>query len=337
MSRPSREGSALLLALVTLVILSSVMVSFLFRIRLESELAVNYRFRMKARALAGAGQEYAKLMLLKSIRPGTEPEDEYGEEFFVALKNLERGLAVSGYAVEMGDGSFTLHIAPEQGRRNVNRLSEADWEQMLENRGVPDELHGDLVASFLDWTDTDEASRLKGAESDAPFYEDRGYPVKNAPVDTLDELLLIKGFTPAILYGGHLEEQHDMPDTRVEGIAPLLTVYGEGTVNLNAASREVLLSVSGMTERQADRVLEGRTGLDDEIGTEDDGFQNTAQAIAFAGLPADSRNLFTTTGAQYIRVTSIGEAGGVRAGIWAVYEFNGRSPTVLYFREEELP
>ena len=33
--------------------------------------------------------------------------------------------------------------------------------------------------------------RLNGAESDDPYYK-RGYPVKNTPIDSINELLLIK-------------------------------------------------------------------------------------------------------------------------------------------------
>lgn len=337
MNTQRRNGSALLLALVTLVILSALMVSFLFRIHLEAELATAYRFRVKAQSLAEAGQEYAKLMLIKSFRAGNEPEEEYSERFFLALKNLSRGMAVSGYTVEMDGGAFTLHITPEQGRRNVNTLSEADWEQMLENVGVPEELHDPLFASFQDWIDADEASRLQGAESDDPYYTDRGYPVKNARVDTIDEMLLIKGFTRAILYGGRLEEEHEMPEVEVSGIAPLLTVYGDGRVNVNTANRDVLLTVSGLKEEDADRLIEGRTGPDEIPGTEDDGYPSTDRALAYAGLPGDVSNVFSTTDRRWVRVTSVGEAGGVRAAIWTLYEFTGRGLSVHAYREEPLP
>jgi len=332
-----KSGSALVLALVTIVVLSALVMSFLFQIRLESELAGRYRFRMKAQSLARAGTEYAKLLLIKSLRPGIEPEEEYGEDFFIRLQNLNRGLALTNHIHEMEDGFFSLSIQPESGRRNVNRLERADWEAMLESTGVPERLHDALIDCFLDFTDGNDLTRLNGAESDDPFYQDRGYAVKNAPLETLEELLLIKGFTRAIVHGGNLGEFWDMPDVTVRGIAPLLTVYGDGRININTATPEVLMTLPGITESQIERILEGRLGIDGIAGTELDGFRTPQEAVAFAGLPPDAAERFVTGERRFLRVTSIGEAGGVRSAAWTIFEQTGNNLFTLFHREEELP
>ncbi len=334
---PLTSGSALIFALVILVVLSSLMISFLFRIHIEADLAASHRQRMKARALANAGQEKAKVMILQSLNVGNSPDEDMTEETFIQLRNLRRGMAVSGVTYELGDGTFTLHILPETGRRNVNQLSEPDWEALLEQTGVPEELHDELIANFLDWTDEDQANRLKGAEEDDPFYEDNGIPVKNAPLDTLEELLLIKGFTRAIVYGGSLREEYDMPDVQVQGIAHLLSVYGNGKVNLNAASKEVLMTISGLREEQVDSLLENRAGLDGIEGTEDDGFTRLNSALSSAGIPNDASEVLGIADRSHIRVLSIGDVGGTRAATWVVYEFLQRNLTVLAHREEEIP
>ncbi len=332
-----KNGSALVLALVTIVVLSALVMSFLFQIRLESELAGRYRFRMKAQSIARAGTEYARLLLVKSLRPGIEPQEEYGEAFFIRLQNLNRGLALTNHLHEMEEGFFTLSIQPESGRRNVNRLERADWEAMLESAGVPDRLHDALIDCFLDFTDGNDLTRLNGAESDDPFYVERGYEVKNAPLETLDELLLIKGFTRAIVHGGSLTEFWDMPEVTVRGIAPLLTVYGDGRININTASPEVLRTLPGITEAQIDRILEGRLGIDGLAGTELDGFRTPQEAVAFAGLPPETAERFTTGERRYLRITSIGEAGGVRSAVWTIFEQSGDNFITLFHREEELP
>lgn len=332
-----KQGSALVLALVTIVVLSALVMSFLFQIRLESELATRYRFRMKAQSIARAGTEYSKLLLIKSLRPGIEPEEEYGEDFFVRLQNLNRGMSLTNHIHEMADGFFTLTIQPESGRRNINRLERPDWEALLESTGVPERLHDALIDCFLDFTDGNDLTRLNGAESDDSFYVDRGYEVKNAPIETLDELLLIKGFTRAIVYGGSLTEFWDMPDIRVRGIAPLLTVYGDGRININTASPDVLMSIPGITEQQIERILEGRLGIDGIAGTELDGFRTPQEALAFAGMPPEAAELFTTGERRFLRVTSIGEAGGVRSAVWIIFEQSGNDLITLFHREEELP
>lgn len=332
-----KNGSALVLTLVTVVVLSALVMSFLFQIHLESELAARYRFRMKAQPIARAGTEYARLLLVKSLRPGLEPQEEYGEDFFIRLQNLNRGLALTHYTHEMEDGHFTLSIQPESGRRNVNRLERADWEALLTSTGVPEALHDTLIDCFLDFTDGNDFTRLNGAESDHPFYVERGYPVKNAPLESLEELLLIKGFTRAVVHGGHLGEFWDLPDIRVSGIAPLLTVFGDGRININAAPREVLQTLPGITESHIERILEGRLGIDGIAGTELDGFRTPQEAVAFAGMPADAANLFTTGERRFLRVTSIGESGGVRSAVWTVFEQSGNNLLTVFHREEEIP
>ncbi|MEX2382302.1 MAG: hypothetical protein WD490_07965 [Opitutales bacterium] len=332
MSAP-RTGSALMLALITIVVLSTLMVSFLFRIHLESDLAARARFGMKAGHLARGGQEYAKWMLLKALRAGNEPGEDMEERFFVATKNLQQGVAIREYEIETREGRILVSITPETSRRNVNRLSDADWEQMLENTGVPNRHHARIIACFKDWTDADEATRLLGAEADDPHYQDQELPVKNGPIDSLNELGMIKGFTKSILHGGILDDFYDEPEARVTGILPLLSVYGDGSVNINSAAREVLMTVSGIREEQVDRLIEGRWGPDQIPGTEDDGYQDATRAMAVAGLPADAHSTFSTADLRWVRVHTVGEAGPVRKSIHAIYEFSGNQLTLLSYEE----
>ena len=65
-------------------------------------------------------------------------------------------------------------------------------------------------------------------------------------VNTLEELLLVKGVTPEILYGGGDKT----------GIIQFLTVYsGTDTININAAPGEVLMAIPNMTPGFADAII----------------------------------------------------------------------------------
>ncbi|MDF3129505.1 type II secretion system protein GspK [Kiritimatiellaeota bacterium B1221] len=331
-----KQGSALMLALVTIVMISTLLISFIFRIRMESDLAARQRFGMKARHLSLGGQEYAKWMLLQATRVGNEADEDTPEELFVAMKNLQRGVAIHGYPVKMDEGTIQLSITPESSRRNVNSLSDPDWEQMLENSGVPDDYHAQLIAAFRDWTDEDEATRLLGAEEDDSYYQDLELPVKNDPVESLAELGMIRGFTKAILYGGTLEEYYDEPEVVVSGIAGLLTVYGNATVNINSASKEVLMSLSGIREDQVDQIIEGRSGADGEFGTDDDGYNDLNQGLAAGGLSSETSELFSLSDFNWVRVVSIGEVAGIKKGSLAIYEFTGGEITLVSYEEREL-
>jgi DNA uptake protein ComE-like DNA-binding protein len=58
-----------------------------------------------------------------------------------------------------------------------------------------------LTAALRDYIDADESSRSTGAEQ--PYSDSLGRlrGVRNGTLDTVDELLLVRGFTPALLYG----------------------------------------------------------------------------------------------------------------------------------------
>ena len=325
----AKTGSALMLALITIILLSSLIASFLFRVQVEADLAARHRFGAKARSLSRSGLDVAAWLLLEAPKVGNEPDDEMTDEFFLAAKHLQSGTAVQEFTLETEEGRLKLSIVPENGRRNVNELADADWELMLENAGVPEEIIDELVDAFRDWTDEDQATRLQGAEEDDDYYQDANLPVKNGRVDHLTELLGIKGFTRAILYGGSLEEYYEEPEIFVTGIAPLLTVYGDNKIQVNAATRDVLLSLSGIREDQIDRLLDGRTGTDGELGTEDDGYQSPADAVLAAGLAGGTEGLFTTEIMSIVRVTSVGEVADIEHTTEAILEIDGKNIFIL--------
>ena len=322
----SKQGSALLLALVTIVVLSSLLMSFLFRMQLEEEVAAFTRFSFKARELARGGQDVGKWMLIRASKAVQEDNDSLGEELDLAFEHLNAGLPLIGItAPGVEEGACLISIRPESSWRNVNLLADADWEQLLEESDVPQELHAGLVDHFRDWTDADDQNRLLGAENDDVYYEDKGITVKNGPLTTLSELGLIKGFTPAILYGGSLEDFYNRPEDIVNGIMSRLTVHGEGRINLSSAPADVLMTIPGIREDQVEELLEARFGPDGIPNTEDDGLVNVAQALSAAGIASAGEGAFTTSDFSWVRIQSIGLVGDVRQGVEAVYEFDGRN------------
>jgi general secretion pathway protein K len=332
----SRSGSALIVALWVLLILSLLIGAFAFDMHIEAGITSFYRKRLRAQYLAIAGIEYAKLVMAQSFKVSEEFQDEDMEEdVYIRALNLSRGMGVSGISQELGEGRFSVDIMPEQGRRNVNTISDEDWNEVFDQSGVPQDKWDELIACFRDWVDADDDHRLLGAESDDPFYTRRGYECKNAPVDTVDELLLIKGFSHSLLYGGPSEF---VEGETLTGIAGWLTVWGDGKVNVNTASREVLLTIPGLEDFDVDDILLERAGPDGELGTKDDGFKTVDEVISRLGITDPRvRERITTTERRYVRVVSIGESYGIRSGIWAVLQADESGVTPLFWREEAMP
>jgi general secretion pathway protein K len=335
--RAQRSGSALIVALWVLLILAMLIGSFAYEMTVESEVTVFARKRVKAQYLAQAGVEWAKAALSKKTEESADGElnleADDDEQLYVAALNINKGVGVSGVRRELGPGSFQIDLLPEEGRRNVNKLADGDWEEILDQANVPEEQWPELIDCFTDWVDGPEGQQLNGAESDDSYYKKRGYMCKDAPLDTVDELLLIKGFTEEIVYGRAPEEGEDPADVP-KGIAGWLTTWGDGKVNVNTASSEVLMTLQCMDEYIIESILEKRKGFDGTPNTADDGIKSLDE---ISGLSPALKERLTTTERKYIRVMSIGEVQGVRSGIWCILTVAEQKVTPVYWREEAMP
>lgn len=100
----------------------------------------------------------------------------------------------------------------------------------------------ELADAILDFIDSDDTPRTNGCESEYYSALSPAYPAKNSPLESLDELLLVRGVTSQLLYGedfnrnGLLDANEDdgdasWPPDDANGILQLgwssyLTVYG---------------------------------------------------------------------------------------------------------------
>lgn len=313
-----RSGSALIVALWVTLLLSLIVGAFAFDMHMESRIASYYRKRMKAESLARAGIERARMLLIKSGEEGVT-SDQYkgkGEPWYSAAKTLALGSAVNGYEDKLKTGACRVDVVPEVSRRNVNRLTRADWEKVFEVAGIPEQKWDELMDCFEDWLDGDDLRRTYGAETDDWYNrQETPYRAKNGPLYTVEEILLIKGFVHPMLYGGVLEGNDDAGEDDPEymsGMDDLLTTFGDGKVNVNAASQRVLLTLPGITEDTAKKIQEDREGYgveekekaDHSFKSVDDFFQR------FPDLRAGLQNSITT-GTGIYRITSVGDCKGV--------------------------
>jgi DNA uptake protein ComE-like DNA-binding protein len=59
----------------------------------------------------------------------------------------------------------------------------------------------DVAAAILDWMDTDDTPRQNGAEREYYSGMSPSYAPKNGPLESVEELLLVRGVTPYLLFG----------------------------------------------------------------------------------------------------------------------------------------
>lgn len=153
-----------------------------------------------------------------------------------------------------------------------------------------------------------------------------------ANLDTVEELLLIKGFSHAILYGGYAEEGNTN-SAIITGIADLLTAIPETgeQVNINAASKRVLMTLPGIDDTLADAIIAerergGREGLTGGAEMSEDYFFTDVNNLFgrvpdLARLtPEDQQRLRTLVGtaSSVLRIRSTGRAHGVEYRLTAM-------------------
>lgn len=331
-------GSALIAVLWTLGLLSMFITSFAFDAHIEARITSYYRKRAKADYLARSGVEIAKMLMVKSHEVSADAEGDPEDRWFDNAKRLKEGASVQ-VEEELGEGKVTVRIVSEKARRNVNLLkTEEDWEGVLDVGGVPEDMWPQLIDPVMDWMDADMDARPgDGAETD-DYYATLDPPsrAKDGPLDTVGELLLVKSFKPAVLYGGILNKDAEGEDPIVlSGIADLLTVYGSEKVNVNAASARVLETLPEVDELIAGAIVEERRGYEGEGAFfKDDGDLFSRFPELNSGA---TRKYITTAEESYYRITAVGEAQGVRKEVWCIVRFDAakKNLAILRWREQD--
>ncbi|MGR8947862.1 MAG: type II secretion system minor pseudopilin GspK [Gammaproteobacteria bacterium] len=103
------------------------------------------------------------------------------------------------------------------------------------------DLDAELVPALLDWIDPDTSTRYpNGAEDDYYMNLDNAYRTANRGLSSLRELLLIKGFDRQVY----------------EKLKPHLQILPQATnINVNTASKEVLMSLSPLIDSATAKML----------------------------------------------------------------------------------
>ncbi len=143
---------------------------------------------------------------------------------------------------------YRFGLVDEAGKININALLDLDNGQGVVAYNILMALPNmtdDVANSILDWLDPDDTPRTDGAEDDYYSSLPTPYHCKNGPLDSLEELLLIKGVTPQMVYGndrnrnGVLDPEEDDGSGQVDlGWSAYLTVYShEPNTDVNGNPR----------------------------------------------------------------------------------------------------
>ena len=259
-------GSALIIALWTIALLSMLVMSFALDAMLEGRIGTYVRQRRRVDYLTQSGVAIAEMLLSKqqnvSTVSSTDAKEDRWKEPALRLKRGQTAVIDE----PIGDGVVHVELIPEPARWNINTLIgknyDVVWEQIFTVAGIPQEYFSGLIDCWNDWVDADSTPSKDGAEDDYYKSLDPPYKARNKPVDTVGELQYVKGFVKAILDGGLLNPEEKKRELQiwVKGIRELFTTYGDGKINVNAAPMAVLMTIPGVDEITAGAIVEEREG-----------------------------------------------------------------------------
>lgn len=245
------NGTILIISLWILAILSMFAIAIGHKLSLEIRLLDNHLDSVRAFYIAEAGIKRA--IAERQRQPqNTIYSDSFNQPWLnneAAFKDMEFGAGV--YTVENPDAPGLYGMSDEQSKVNINTAT-ASFEilkELLREKVGSDEEAGAIAAAIIDWRDQDDevfqdpsTKLLIGAEYAYYLAQDPPYKCKNSDFDAVEELLLVKGITPEIFYGKDVNED-GIIQPEEEGIKRYITVYGNGTVNINTADKVVLIAV----------------------------------------------------------------------------------------------
>lgn len=260
------KGMVLLLVLVVVALLSALVTEFAFSTLVDMRLTETFRDSTKAYYLAKGGVQAGRMLLQEDKRldglkahPFDAPSEVWGQGM------------ITNYPV--GDGFVTVDIKDLDGRLDLNALVDGDNPQtvmvdrvfrLFDELGLPNA--ASLTANLIDWIDSGNTPytmirtdgrniQVDGAEDNYYMSLAKPYHCKNAPLDSLAELAMVRGFTPAV----------------IRTIRPFVTVYGSALVNINTAPAEVIMALAQegtIDQNTAEAIVQYRkttpiTGIED--------------------------------------------------------------------------
>lgn len=236
----TRRGTVLILVLIVVAALTLGAYTFSELMISEIEATSMYGRQAESRAFAESGLELAAATIgapesssdeFSYNNPARfqaqlmrEGESERGQGYFAVVAAIESA---------SGNGGIRFGLMDESGRINLNaivarEMSDEDTRGML--MYLPN-MTEELADAILDSIDEDTSIREFGVESDYYLDQDPPHAAKDGPLESLEELLLVAGVTPDLLYGEDTNRNGLLDPNENDGDASLPLDNADGILN----------------------------------------------------------------------------------------------------------
>jgi type II secretory pathway component PulK len=273
---PRRGGFVIVAVLMVVTVLS--LAAYQYSALMDAEFMASERIRKtaEAKALADSGVHmFMACVADKSAYEGklnSNPFDNSASLHNVLVREGSGPRSIGRFSIvsldfgqESTAGSLPIKFGAtdESGKINVNALFALDSSGKVLHDALMKlpNMTDDIAWSIVDWIDPDEEPNAGGAESEYYGTRTPAYQCKNAPLDTIEELLLVKGVTPSLLFGndknrnGKLDPGEDDGMGFSAGWAAYLTVYSreqnvdaDGNARINLNGNDLTALQTSLTE-----------------------------------------------------------------------------------------
>ncbi|HEY5514213.1 MAG TPA: type II secretion system minor pseudopilin GspK [Geomonas sp.] len=310
------RGFALVITLIVTALLVALLVEFVSEVYVDTSHSHNFVASQQASILAESGLAGGiKLLQVSSLMRQGQSYSSLSEPW------------AKPQSYDAGVGSVTITIEEESGKMNLNQATSPNGTDNQNQTSAMAlrlfknlKLSADLFDALMDWVDENDAPRSGGAETSYYSTLKTPYKAKNARLETVEELAMLKGFTPEIL----------------TKLRPCVSVYGSlnnaefvTPINVNTAPKEVLAVLDEkMTESLVESIIDSR--MKSPIKSQRD-------LLLISGMDTILPNIvdkITFSGSVY-RIHAEGRVGeSVSVAEAVVRMASGQSPPlILYWRE----
>jgi type II secretion system (T2SS) protein K len=309
--RTAARGSALLIALWALLVLSAVMLAWIQFLNQGITATREENFALQARALAHSGVQVALNPLVNPPTPLLQRSFGNDQSYSVTLTG-EGGRINLKWVTE----GATPSVLKDTENGHPERI--ALLKRYLQLRGLSFQEIEIFVDSLLDWIDTGNRPRPNGAET-GPNYQPR-----NAMLVTLDEIKEIRGADALTSQAGWSDD---------------FTLWSGGPagekIDLQWAPIQVIESIANVTDAAAQRFIDIRSGPDKQPNTIDDHQFTEDEAARILGVDKGelAKVAVVRSTTPTFRIVSVGRVGNRERKVEVVAQKGSAQPPISYWKE----
>jgi hypothetical protein len=246
----TRSGVVLIIVLIVVVILALAAYTFTELMITHREATEHAGRQAQSRLLVDSGVDSVRRFLMQDKLTRFDAGGLYDNPFMFQGQlvlddpdpNLRGRFTVLAPLLddEGYPGGLRYGLENESARINLNALMWLESQPGMEGAGrsllmaLPN-MTEDVADAILDYIDEDPEPREFGAEDEYYFELDPPYLAKNAPLDTVEELLLVRGVTPQLLFGADAN-RNGVLDAGEAAAADELATTGAGSAMVDMAN-----------------------------------------------------------------------------------------------------